>query len=76
MELAICADSSWNRWHPTYDELGDRCRRLGIEAVELVYYPQNEGFAEAAQTLDGYGVRIVCVQRHRQVEGDDHRRPG
>lgn len=61
MELAICADSSWNRWHPTYRQLGERCRRLGIGALELVYYPQNEGFDEAAEVLDGYGVRIVCV---------------
>ena len=61
MELAICADSSWNRWHPTYPELGERCRRLGVNALELVYYPQNEGFDSAAETLDGYGVRIVCV---------------
>ena len=61
MELAICADSSWNRWHPSYDQLGERCRRLGIGALELAYYPQNEGFDSAAEVLDGYGVRIVCV---------------
>ena len=61
MELAICADSSWNRWHPTYEQLGERCRRLGVNALELVYYPQNDGFGNAAETLDSYGVRIVCV---------------
>ena len=42
-------------------QLGERCRRLGVNALELVYYPQNEGFDSAAETLDGYGVRIVCV---------------
>ena len=48
--------------------------RLGVNALELVYYPQNEGFDNAATTLDGYGVRIVCVNATAQVPGDDHRR--
>lgn len=61
MELAICADSSWNRWHPTYEQLGQRCRRLGVDAIEMAYYPQNKGFDSAAETLDRYGVRIVCI---------------
>ena len=74
MELAICADSSWNRWHPTYEQLGRRCRRLGVGALELVYYPQNYGFDRAAETLDGYGVRIACVNataKFRVMIADD-----
>ena len=51
MELALSADSSWNRWHPTYPQLGERCQRLGVHALELVYYPENEGFRDAAETL-------------------------
>ncbi len=61
MKLAICADSSWNRWHPTYEEIGKRCIQLGIGAVELVYYPQNQGFDHAAHTLARHGAKIVCV---------------
>lgn len=61
MELTLTADSSWNRWHPTYDVLGTRAQRLGISALELAYYPENDGFESAAETLAGYGVRIVCV---------------
>jgi len=61
MRLAISADSSWNRWHPTYDQLGQRCQRLGVDAVELVYYPENEGFDRAPETLKSYGVDVVCI---------------
>ncbi|HBY97508.1 MAG TPA: hypothetical protein DEP84_26800 [Chloroflexi bacterium] len=61
MELCFSADSSWNRWHPTYEELGQLCQRYDINGLELVYYPDNDGFWEAAETLAGYGVRIVCV---------------
>ena len=61
MHLAISADSSWNRWHPTYEELGQRCLDLEVDAVELAYYPENEGFDTAAETLKAYGVDIVCV---------------
>lgn len=61
MKLGISADSSWNRWHPTYDELGARCQRLDIDAAELVYYPENDGFSTAAKTLDKYGVSVVCI---------------
>ncbi len=61
MELAFCADSSWNRWHPSYEQLGERCKRLGVSAVELAFYPGNKDFDRAAEILDSYGVRIVSV---------------
>src|SRR5215208_5744175 len=61
MEYALSADSSWNRWHPTYDQLGERCKRLDVRALELVYYPENDGFERAPETLAGYDVRVVCV---------------
>ncbi|GAA1999399.1 sugar phosphate isomerase/epimerase family protein [Microbacterium ulmi] len=61
MRLALSADSSWNRWHPSYDELGRRCSSLAIDALELVYYPENDGFDTAPETLASYGVDIVCV---------------
>jgi sugar phosphate isomerase/epimerase len=74
MRLALSADSSWNRWHPTYEQLGERCKRLGVDALELAYYPQNEGFDGAADTLARYGVEIVCVNataKHRINIVDD-----
>ncbi len=61
MELAINADSSWNRWHSSYEALGERCRGLGVGALELVYYPDNAGFATAPEVLADHGVRIICV---------------
>jgi sugar phosphate isomerase/epimerase len=61
MEFALSADSSWNRWHPSYEELGQRCERLDVHALELAYYPDNAGFANAAETLASYDVRIVCI---------------
>ena len=61
MELAICADSSWNRFHPSYEQLGERCKRVGISAVELAHYPENKDFARASEILSEYGVSIVSV---------------
>ncbi len=61
MELAICADSSWNRWHPTYEKLGERCQRVKISALELAYYPDNSDFNNAPEILDKYGVKIVSI---------------
>lgn len=61
MEIAISADSSWNKWHPTYKELGERCQRVGVSNLELAYYPENAGFESAQKTLESYGVRVVCV---------------
>lgn len=61
LELAICADSSWNRWHPSYEALGDRCKRNGIAALELAYYPENKDFESASEILSSYGVRVVSV---------------
>lgn len=61
MEFALSADSSWNRWHPSYEQLGQRCERLGVHALELVYYPENDGFESAPETLARYDVRVVCV---------------
>src|SRR5690606_29907350 len=74
--LAISADSSWNQWHPTYEELGQRCRSLGVDHLELVYYPENEGFGDVAETLATFGVSIVCVNAtatHRINVLDDPR---
>lgn len=66
MDLALTADSSWNRWHPSYDVLGERCQRHDIHALELAYYPKNEGFERAAEILAGYDVNIVCVNATAQ----------
>lgn len=61
MKLCFSADSSWNRWHPTYNELGQLCQKHDIHGLELVYYPENEGFWKAPETLAKYDVRIVCI---------------
>ena len=61
MRLALSADSSWNRWHPSYDTLGQWCRDLEVDALELVYYPENEEFERAPEILASYGVDIICV---------------
>jgi len=61
MELAICADSSWNRWHPSYERLGERCKRNTVSALELAYYPENPEFNQASEILKTFGVRIVSI---------------
>ena len=61
MELCFSADSSWNRWHPTYDELGQLCQKYDVHGLELAYYPDNDGFWQAAETLAKYEVNIISI---------------
>ena len=61
MNIAFSADSSWNRWHPTYDELGQLCKKYNVKYLELVFYPENDKFYQSPEILKNYDVDICCI---------------
>ena len=61
MNIAFSSDSSWNRWHPTYDELGQLCKKYNVRYLELVFYPENDKFYQSPEILKSYGVDICCI---------------
>ena len=61
MNIAFSADSSWNRWHPTYEELGQLCKKYNVKYLELVFYPENDKFYQSPEILKNYGVDICCI---------------
>ena len=61
MNIAFSSDSSWNRWHPTYDELGQLCKKYNVKYLELVFYPENDKFYQSPEILKNYDVDICCI---------------